>query len=87
MMKDTRIEFRSSPQEKDLLMLAAQLTGVKVSVFLRNAAIQAANDAVQASETLKLSSRDRDLFLQALDSPPAPTAKLENAMKKYRQWK
>jgi uncharacterized protein (DUF1778 family) len=86
-MKDTRIEFRSSPQEKDLLMLAAQLTGVNVSVFLRNAAIQAANEAVQASETMKLSNRDRDLFLHALDHPPAPNPKLKKAMKKYRQWK
>lgn len=86
-MKDTRIEFRSSPQEKDLLMLAAQLTGVSVSVFLRNAAIEAANEAVQASETMKLSNRDRDLFLQALDKPPTPTARLKKAMKKYRQWK
>ena len=86
-MKDTRIEFRSSPQEKDLLMLAAQLTGVNVSVFLRNAAIEAANEAIQASEAMKLSNRDRDLFLQALDQPPAPTARLKKAMKKYRQWK
>lgn len=87
MMKDTRIEFRSSPQEKDLLMLAAQITGVNVSVFLRNAALEAANEAIQANETMKLSNRDRDLFLQALDKPPAPTPKLKKAMKKYRQWK
>lgn len=86
-MKDTRIEFRSSPREKDLLMLAAQLTGVNVSVFLRNAALEAANEVVQASETLKLSHRDRDLFLRALDYPPAPTARLKKAMKKYRKWK
>jgi len=86
-MKDTRIEFRSSPQEKDLLMLAAQLSGVKVSAFLRNAALEAANETIQANETMKLSNRDRDLFLQALDNPPEPTARLKKAMKKYREWK
>ena len=86
-MKDTRIEFRSSPQEKDLLMLAAQLTGVNVSAFLRNAALEAANEVVQENETIKLSNRDRDLFLHSLDNPPKPFATLKKAMKKYRQWK
>lgn len=84
-MKDTRIEFRSSPQEKDLVMLAAQLTGVNVSVFLRKAALEAANEVVQANETIKLSNRNRDLFLNALDNPPKPTRALKKAMKKYRQ--
>lgn len=86
-MKDTRIEFRSSPQEKDLLMLAAQLTGVNVSAFLRNAALEAADEVVQENETVKLSNRDRDLFLNAFDNPPAPSTKFKKAMKKYRQWK
>ena len=84
-MKDTRVEFRSSPQEKDLLILAAELTGVNVSAFLRNAALQAANEVVQAQETVKFSNRDRDLFLNVLDNPPAPSAKLKKAMKKYKQ--
>lgn len=86
-MKNTRIEFRSSPREKDLLMLAAQLKGVNVSAFLRDAALHAANDVVEANETIELSNRDRDLFLKALDKPPAPSAKLKKAMKKYRKWK
>lgn len=86
-MKDTRIEFRSSPQEKDLLMLAAQLTGINVSAFLRDAALKAANKAVQLNEQVTLSNRDRDMFLNALDNPPKPNAKLKKAMKKYKQWK
>ncbi len=84
-MKDTRVEFRSSPQEKDLLMLASQLMGVNVSVFLRKAAIDAANQVVQEHESLKLSNRDRDLFLKTLDTPPAPSSKLKNAMEKYKR--
>lgn len=86
-MKDTRMEFRSSPQEKDLVMLAAELSGVNASAFLRNAALEAAHEVVQANETMKLSNRDRDLLLQALDKPPAPSARLKKAMKKYRRWK
>ena len=85
-MKDTRIEFRSSPQEKDLLILAAQLAGVNVSAFLRNAALEAANEVVQANETIKLSNQDRDLFLTALDHPPQPSGALRRAMKKYKEW-
>jgi len=86
-MKNTRIEFRSSPQEKDLLMLAAQLAGVNFSTFLRNAALEAANEMVKTNETIELSNRDRDRFLQALDKPQAPQTKLKKAMKKYTQWK
>lgn len=87
MVKERRIEFRSSPQEKDLLTLAAQLTGVNVSAFLRKAALEAANEVVQANEAIKLSNRDRERFLQTLDKPPTPTASLKKAMKKFRQWK
>lgn len=86
-MKNTRIEFRSSPREKDLLMLAAQLKGVNISAFLRDVALQAANEVVEANENLVLSNRDRDRFLKTLDKPTAPTAKLKNAMKKYKEWK
>ncbi|MBI3258294.1 MAG: DUF1778 domain-containing protein [Ignavibacteriae bacterium] len=84
-MKDTRIEFRSSPQEKDLVALAAQLAGINVSAFLREAALQAANEIIRQHEQLKLSKSDQDLFLKALDSPPEPSPRLKKSMKKYRK--
>jgi len=86
-MKDTRMEFRSSPEEKDLLIRAAQLLGVNVSVSLRNAAIEAANKAIQENENMKLSNRDPDLFLQTLDHPPFPNTRLKKAMHEFEQWK
>lgn len=86
-MKDTRIEFRSSPMEKDLLMLAAQLTGVNVSVFLRNAALEIANKIIRENETIKLSNRDRDLFLKLLEQSPEPTTELKKAVKEYKHMK
>jgi len=83
-MKDTRIEFRSSPHEKDLLALAAQMAGVNVSVFLRDAALEAANKIIRQHEEIKLSNKDRELFLNALENPKEPTEQLRKAMKKYQ---
>lgn len=74
-------DFSSSPQEKDLLMLASQISGVNVSELARNAALQVANEVV------RLSNRDQDLFIHALNHPPAPLPALKKAMKKYKQWK
>lgn len=83
-MKDTRIEFRSSPQEKDILKLAAGMMGINFSAFLRDVALKAANEVIHSSEELRLSNRDRDLFLDALEKPPAPLPTLKKAMEKYR---
>lgn len=86
-MKDTRVEFRSSPQEKDLLALAAQLSGINVSAFLREAALQAANTIIRQHEEIKLSQRDQELFLNALENPPEASPRLRKAMKKYKSSK
>lgn len=37
-----------------------------------------------ASANVRLSERDRELFLQALDNPPAPNAALKKALKKFK---
>lgn len=86
-MKETRIEFRSSPEEKELLSFAAQLKGVNVSALLREAALQFANEIIQEHEKIKLSKKDQDLFLQALENPPEPSEVLIKAMNKYRNSK
>ncbi len=40
-------------------------------------------DEVIDPQTLTLSNRDRDLFLAALESPPAPNDKLKASMRQY----
>ncbi len=84
-MKESRVEFRSSPQEKDLIALAAELSGINVSSFLREAALKEANKIVQDYESLKLSQKDRDIFLKVLDDSPEPTSRLKRSMKRYKK--
>lgn len=38
-----------------------------------------------ASANIRLSEKDRDLFMKALDHPPSPNAALKKAMKKFQR--
>lgn len=41
--------------------------------------------SLQKNEAIQLSNHDRDLFLQALDQPPDPAAKLKKAIARTRK--
>lgn len=83
-MKQDRIELRASQKERERLSEAAMLTGMTLSAFLRLAALEKSDEILRERNTLTLSEKDRDMFLEALENASKPNQRLQKAFKTYR---
>ena len=82
-----RIDLRTSPEIKELIVRAASTTGVSLSAFLIACAQDKARQVLAETETLTLSPRDWDAFFAALDNADKPRPKLEAAAQAYLKWR
>ena len=83
--KMDRIDLRITREQKELLARAAALSGVSMSSFLVNNALDQAKRIVAEGETIVLSNRDRDLFYSILKNPPKPNKNLVKLMRNHRR--
>ncbi len=81
-----RIDLRTSPEIKELIVRAATTAGMSVSAFLLGTAQERAKQILADAEMLTLSPRDWDTFAQALDAADKPRPKLSAAIKRHREW-
>ncbi|MCR4304004.1 MAG: DUF1778 domain-containing protein [Gallionella sp.] len=81
-----RIDLRTSPELKELIVRAASTSGMSVSAFLLGAAQERAKHVLAESEMLTLTPRDWKAFFLALDNADKPRPKLSAAMKRHRKW-
>lgn len=81
----SRLDFRIAPENKQVIEKAALLNGQTVSDFAVSTLLKSAREVLEHHEQTKLSDRDRDLFLEMLDNPPAPSEALRQAVENYRQ--
>jgi uncharacterized protein (DUF1778 family) len=80
-----RFEARISSDKKILLKNAADLSGRTLTDFVMNSAYEQAVKVVQEYQQLHLSAQDRDIFINALLNPPAPSDHLIEAAKSYKK--
>ncbi|MBI1369587.1 MAG: DUF1778 domain-containing protein [Planctomycetes bacterium] len=80
---NTRLDVRLGEEQKKLIEQAAGFLGQTISAFTVATLVHQAEQVVERFGMLRLSDRDRDAFLAALDNPPAPNAKLCRAAKRY----
>ncbi len=81
---DARINVRLSSELKQTIEDAAAALGQTVSEFAVSTVVREARQVLQAAQTTKLSNRDRDRFLKALDSADSrPNAALKAAARRY----
>lgn len=78
-----RIDFRVNPETKELLVRAAALHGTSLTAFVLESAQERAVDLIERYERLRLTDRDRDRLLDALEQPVAPTEALRRAFQKF----
>lgn len=78
-----RIDTRLTSAQKELLEHAAALQGRTVTAFILASAEEAARKAIREHETLRLSERDREVFIDALLNPPKPSEHLRAAAATY----
>jgi uncharacterized protein (DUF1778 family) len=82
-----RIDLRTSPDIKDLIVRAASAAGVSVSAFLISSAQERAREVLQKSESLTLTPRDWAAFFASLDALDKPRPRLEQAAQNYADWR
>ncbi len=80
MTATARLDLRMDAQDKDKLAHAADLRGVPLAAFVRDAALQEANQVMANALTVTLSRAESRHFLAMMDAPFKPNAKLEHAM-------
>jgi uncharacterized protein (DUF1778 family) len=82
--KQDRIELRVNQRQKALIEEAASLSGMSLSSYMLAKALKSARQEIQEAEIIRLSDRDRDLFLKGLDTAPKPSAKLKKAAARFQ---
>lgn len=84
-VKTARLEARVSDQQKILFQHAADLAGRSLTDFIISSVQEVAARTVREHEVLTLSGRDRQVFIDALLKPPAPSRRLRQAARRYRR--
>jgi uncharacterized protein (DUF1778 family) len=80
---DERITARLPRSTRSIIERAAAIYGASINQFIVQAAVERANEVLQSMETVKLSSRDAQVFMDALANPPKPNKKLIEAMRAH----
>ncbi|KJZ06609.1 MULTISPECIES: DUF1778 domain-containing protein [unclassified Halomonas] len=80
-----RFGFRTTPRIKQAIEQAAALSGQDMSTFALSAAYERAMETIRAHEVTRLMPEDHEVFLEAIENPPAPTEKLRDAFTHHRQ--
>ena len=82
--KDARINVRLPSELKQTIEDAASALGQSVSEFVIATVVREARLVLQEAQIIRLSNRDRDRVLKALDSLDAkPNAGLKAAVRRY----
>jgi len=79
--KEERIDLRTSREVKELIQRAAELLGTTMSAFIIHRSYDAAREVLAEQESLVLTDRERDQFLELLDSPPEPNPVLKQLLR------
>jgi uncharacterized protein (DUF1778 family) len=80
-----RLDVRITAQAKDKIEQAAVVSHQTVTDFVLTSLLRASEEALQRHDTVRLTNRDRDLFLAALDAEIRPNRALRKAADKFKR--
>ncbi|MBI5899118.1 MAG: DUF1778 domain-containing protein [Rhodocyclales bacterium] len=79
-----RVSARVPAQVLETLELAAAMVGTPVNQFMVQTALREAERIIEQERVIRLSARDAETFIHALENPPPPSARLKAALKQHR---
>ncbi len=82
--KRERLEARITPEQKALFQHAVDLAGRSLTDFVISSVQAAAEATIRTHRVLELTARETDVFLAALQHPPAPNQRLRAAAGQHR---
>jgi len=78
--REDRLEVRLTPKAKSILKRAASVERKTVSAFILDKGLEAAAETLADRRDFRLSARQYDAFVAALDSPTKPQPRLERLL-------
>jgi uncharacterized protein (DUF1778 family) len=84
-IKQERMHIRLDALSKNKLERAAAYAHKTLSEFVLGQALQAAEEVIHEHETITLNQADWEVFLDALEHPPKPSAKLKQAFSEHKK--
>ena len=84
-MANPRLAFRMKPELKERIEEAAALLGLNLTDFVLSTLSERAFEVVERHRNIKLSDRDRDRFLEALNRHGRPIPALVKTIQKQRE--
>jgi len=84
-IKQERMHIRLDTLSKQKLEKAASYSHKKLSEFVLSQSLAAAETIISEHEQLTLSNNDWELFLNALENPPAKNTKLNEAIALHKK--
>jgi len=84
-VKQERMHIRLDALSKRKLERAATYVHKSLSEFVLNQALHAADEVIHEHETVTLNEADWEIFLDALENPPKPSAKLKQAFAEHKK--
>lgn len=82
MTTSARLDLRLTQADKERIARAADLRGVPLSAFVRDAVLREAESVMAAELTATLSAEESRRFVKAMDAPFRPNAKLKRALER-----
>lgn len=84
-IKQQRMHIRLDSLSKQKLERAAAYVHKSLSEFVLGQALHAADEVIHEHETMTLSQNDWDVFMDTLENPPKPNAKLKRAFTEHKK--
>ena len=84
-VRAARLNVRLNPQAKDKIEQAAVVSHQTVTDFVVTSLLRASEDALERHHSIRLTNRDRDLFLAALSKDTRPNRALRKATEKFKR--
>jgi len=81
----TRINCRVSPSIKKRAEEAAEILGQSITAFTETALAEKAEEVFSRFGAIRLSERDFQRFVKAINAPARPTMKLRKAAAEYQR--
>jgi len=80
-----RLDIRLNPQAKEKIEQAAIVSHQSVTDFVVTSLLRASEEALERQEMIRLTNRDRDLFLAALEADARPNRALRKAAERFKR--
>ena len=80
-----RLDIRLNPQAKEKIEQAAIVSHQSVTDFVVTSLMRASEEALERQQIIRLTNRDRDLFLTALEADVRPNQALRKAADRFKR--